>query len=322
VANGVAFVGSIEGDLCDGWQDVREEGSHAMMLAGAIYGGVITMGMYADLAGKVAIVTGSGRAKGLGEAMAKRLAAEGCKVIVSDLGQPKGEAMPREAIGTTDEMEQIVAEIRAAGGEAMAVSCDVLVEADVERLIATAVKHYGRLDIMVNNAGIGYIMKPIIEMSEMDWNAVLGVNLRGAFFGIKHAAKQMLSQGGGGRIINIGSQASKSGFPFAAAYVSSKHGMVGLTRTAAIELGQHGITVNTICPNHVTTGLGAWQNQYFSAATGRSEEKYLADMRARIPMGRPGLQEDIAKACAFLASEQAAYITGEAMNVSGGEEYH
>ena len=95
-----------------------------------------------------------------------------------------------------------------------------------------------------------------------------------------------------------------------------------LTRTAAIELGQHGITVNTICPNHVTTGLGAWQNQYFSAATGRSEEKYLADMRSRIPLGRPGLQEDIAKACAFLASEQAAYITGEAMNVSGGEEYH
>ncbi len=280
------------------------------------------MAMYADLAGKVAIVTGSGRAKGLGEAMAKRLAAEGCKVVVSDLGQPKGEAMPRDAIGTTDEMQQIVAEIRAAGGEAIGVSCDVLVESDVEALVAAAVSHYGRLDIMVNNAGIGYIMKPIIEMSEGDWNAVLGVNLRGAFFGVKHAAKQMLAQGGGGRIINIGSQASKSGFPFAAAYVSSKHGMVGLTRTAAIELGQHGITVNTICPNHVTTGLGAWQNQYFSAATGRSEEKYLADMRSRIPMGRPGLQEDIAKACAFLASEQAAYITGEAMNVSGGEEYH
>jgi meso-butanediol dehydrogenase/(S,S)-butanediol dehydrogenase/diacetyl reductase len=175
---------------------------------------------------------------------------------------------------------------------------------------------------MVNNAGIGYLMKPVVEMMQADWDAVLGVNLRGAFFGIKHAAKQMIAQGEGGRIINIGSQASKSGFPFASAYVASKHGMVGLTRSAAIELGPQGITVNTICPNHVTTGLGAWQNQFFSAATGRSEQQYLADMRARIPLGRPGLQEDIAKACAFLASAEASYITGEAMNVSGGEEYH
>ncbi|MCE2714967.1 MAG: SDR family oxidoreductase [Acidibacter sp.] len=280
------------------------------------------MSVYPDLRGKVAIVTGSGRPKGLGEAMVKRLAAEGCKVVVSDIGAARGAEMPETAIGSSKEMQQIVAEIRAAGGEAIGLVCDVLEEAQVAELVAKTVAHYGRLDIMVNNAGIGYLMKPIIEMTQADWDAVLGVNLRGAFFGIKYAAKQFIAQGQGGRIINIGSQASKSGFPFASAYVSSKHGMVGLTRSAAIELGAQGITVNTICPNHVTTGLGAWQNQFFSAATGRSEEKYLADMRARIPLGRPGLQEDIAKACAFLASGEAAYITGEAMNVSGGEEYH
>lgn len=280
------------------------------------------MGMYADLRGKVAIVTGSGRPKGLGEAMARRLAAEGCKVVVSDLGAAQGDSMPASAIGSTAEMDDIVAQIRAAGGEAIGLTCNVLEEAQVESLISRTVAHYGRLDVMVNNAGIGYLMKPIIEMQQSDWDTVLGVNLRGVFFGIKHAAIQMQRQQQGGRIINIGSQASKSGFPFAAAYTASKHGMVGLTRSAAIELGSHGITVNTICPNHVTTGLGAWQNQFFSAATGRSEEKYLADMRARIPLGRPGLQEDIAKACAFLASAEAAYITGEAMNVSGGEEYH
>ena len=280
------------------------------------------MSVYPDLRGKVAIVTGSGRPKGLGEAMVKRLAAEGCKVVVSDIGAARGAEMPETAIGSSKEMQQIVEEIRAAGGEAIGLVCDVLEEAQVAELVAKTVAHYGRLDIMVNNAGIGYLMKPIIEMTQADWDAVLGVNLRGAFFGIKHAAKQFIAQGQGGRIINIGSQASKSGFPFASAYVASKHGMVGLTRSAAIELGPHRITVNTICPNHVTTGLGAWQNQFFSAATGRSEEKYLADMRARIPLGRPGLQEDIAKACAFLASGEAAYITGEAMNVSGGEEYH
>ena len=280
------------------------------------------MGVYSDLQGKVAIVTGSGRAKGLGEAMVMRLAAEGCRVVVSDIGAPRGKEIPADAIGTSSGIETVVAAIRAAGGEAMGVACDVLEEAQVEALVAAAVRQYGRLDIMVNNAGIGYLMKPVVEMTQADWDAVLGVNLRGAFFGIKHAAKQMIAQGQGGRIINIGSQASKSGFPFASAYVASKHGMVGLTRSAAIELGPQGITVNTICPNHVTTGLGAWQNQFFSSATGRSEQQYLADMRARIPLGRPGLQEDIAKACAFLASAEASYITGEAMNVSGGEEYH
>jgi meso-butanediol dehydrogenase/(S,S)-butanediol dehydrogenase/diacetyl reductase len=278
--------------------------------------------MYPDLAGKVAIVTGSGRRKGLGEAMVRRLAAEGCRVVVSDIGAARGAEIPASVIGSLSEMQQIVAEIRAAGGDAIGLTCDVLEERQVEALVAETVAHYGRLDIMVNNAGIGYLMKPLTEMDQNSWDAVLGVNLRGVFFGIKHAAIQMIKQGGGGRIINIGSQASKSGFPFAAAYVASKHGVIGLTRTAAIELGAKGITVNAICPNHVTTGLGAWQNEYFSAATGRSQEQYLADMRARIPLGRPGLQEDIAKACAFLASAEAAYITGEGMNVSGGEEYH
>jgi meso-butanediol dehydrogenase/(S,S)-butanediol dehydrogenase/diacetyl reductase len=278
--------------------------------------------MYPDLAGKVACVTGAGRHRGLGEAMAKRLAAEGCRVVLSDIGAPRGREMPAEAIGSRSELETIVGEIRAAGGEATGITTDVLEESQVADLVAKTVEAYGRLDIMVNNAGIGYLMKPITETAQADWDAVLGVNLRGVFFGIKHAALQMIRQGGGGRIINIGSQASKSGFRNAAAYVSSKHGVVGLTRTAALELGPHGVTVNCICPNHVTTRLGAWQNEYFSAATGRSQEKYLADMRARIPLGRPGLQEDIAKACAFLASAEAVYVTGEALNVSGGEEYH
>jgi len=280
------------------------------------------MAIYPDLRGKVACITGAGRRNGLGEAMARRLAAEGCSVVLSDLGTARGAEMPAEAIGTSAELAAIVADIRAAGGEATGVACDVLDEAQVEHLVGEAVRCYGRLDIMVNNAGIGYLMKPLIETEQAGWDAVIGVNLRGVFFGVKHAALQMIRQGGSGRIINIGSQASKSGFINAAAYVSSKHGVVGLTRTAAVELGKHQITVNCICPNHVTTGLGAWQNSYFSAATGRSEAQYLADMRARIPLGRPGLQDDIAKACAWLASEEAAYVTGEAMNVSGGEEYH
>jgi NAD(P)-dependent dehydrogenase (short-subunit alcohol dehydrogenase family) len=129
-------------------------------------------------------------------------------------------------------------------------------------------------------------------------------------------------QDSGGRIINIASQAAKSGFPHMAPYVASKHGLIGLTRSCAIDLGGQGITVNAVCPNHVTTGLGARQNEYFAHFLGLSVDEYLAAMKNRIPLGRPGLIEDTASAVAYLASDEARYITGEALNVSGGEEMH
>lgn len=254
--------------------------------------------------------------------MAKRLAQEGVKVVLTDIGHAAGENLPEQAVGTSAEMEEIAAEIRAAGGDVATVACNVLDAQEVQAAAEFALGHFGSLDIWVNNAGIGYLMDPVVDMGVDKWDAVLGVNLRGAFLGIKYAAEIMLRQGRGGRIINIGSQASKSGFAHASAYTASKHGLIGLTRSAAQELGPAGITVNTICPNHVTTGLGAWQNAHFSEVTGKGHDRYMEDMRARIPLGRPGLQEDTAKACAFLCSDEASYITGEAMNVSGGEEYH
>ncbi len=275
-----------------------------------------------DLDGKVAIVTGAGRPKGLGEAMAKRLAQEGCRLVIHDIGEIKGEIAPKHGVGTKDDLQQVVADIKSEGGEASGFSADMLVESEVEGIVNFAVETYGRLDILINNAGIGYLFGPLIDMTQEQWDAVLGVNLRGCFFGIKHAAKQMIKQGEGGRIVSIASQAAKSGFGNTAAYTSSKHGLVGLTRVAGIELAPHSITVNAICPNHVTTGLGAWQNDFMSKAQGKTEEQYLDDMRGRIPMGRVGLVDDIAKACAFLCSDQADYITAEALNVSGGEEYH
>ena len=275
-----------------------------------------------DLRERVAIVTGAGRHKGLGEAMAKRLAAEGARVLVTDIGEPSGKQFAQQHIGTASEMDEIVNEITEAGGIAAAQACDVRQETDVAAAVVRAVREWGRLDIMVNNAGIGYLMADILALEQEDWDAVLDVNLRGVFFGIKHAAKQMISQGAGGRIINIASQAAKRGFPGAAAYVSSKHGLVGLTRTAALEFAENQITVNSICPNHVTTGLGAWQNDHFSAARSRSHDDYMAEMRARIPLGRVGLTSDIAGMCAFLASDEAAYVTGQNLDVSGGEEMH
>ncbi|MEQ8403974.1 MAG: SDR family NAD(P)-dependent oxidoreductase [Oceanicaulis sp.] len=277
----------------------------------------------ARFSGKTAVITGSGRKGGLGEAIARKLAAEGAAVVISDIGQAADPATPAEHIGATGEMEQIAAEIREAGGAASTKACDVRDLAQMRRLANHAVSEHGSLDIWVNNAGIGYIMKPLLDVTEDDWRAVIDVNLTGCFFGIKAAAEVMVKAGGGGRIINIASQAAKSGFPHAQAYTSSKHGLVGLVRSAAVELGAHKITVNNVCPNHVTTGLGAWQNEYFSKVVGAANvEEYLEAMANRIPLGRPGLPEDTANAVAFLASDEAEYITAESMNVSGGEEPH
>ncbi|MGL4542304.1 MAG: SDR family NAD(P)-dependent oxidoreductase, partial [Polymorphobacter sp.] len=168
-----------------------------------------------------------------------------------------------------------------------------------------------------------FMMKPLLDVVAADWAKVIAVNLSGAFYGTQAAARAMVRRGQGGRIINIASQAAKTGFPHLPAYVSSKHGMIGLTRAAAIELGVHGITVNAVCPNHVTTALGAEQNAYFARLLGFARvEDYLANMAAKNPMGRPGLATDTAATCLWLASAGAGYITGEAINVSGGEEMH
>jgi meso-butanediol dehydrogenase/(S,S)-butanediol dehydrogenase/diacetyl reductase len=273
------------------------------------------------LRGKVALVTGAGRRGGLGEAICARLAREGASVVVSDVAGASG-ALPADRIGNRAELDAVVAELRAAGAQALACELDVRDAAQAEAAVALAVREFGGLDILVNNAGVGFMMEPLVEMPLERWNTVIGVNLTGAFLCTQTAARQMILQGRGGRIINIASVAAKSGPLHLAAYSSSKHGMIGLTRSAALELGAHRITVNAVCPNHVTTQLGAVQNAYRASQRGQTVEAYLAEMRGRIPLARVGLAEDTAKACAFLCSAEAEYVTGEAMNVSGGQEMH
>ncbi len=278
--------------------------------------------MSGRLTGLVAVVTGAGRPGGLGAAIARRLCLDGAAVVVSDLASNAASNTEAVHLGSADGVAAVAASLVQAGGRSDVYIADVTSFENMRGLAARAVERYGRLDIWVNNAGIGYKMTPLLETDPADWQSVIDVNLTGCFFGLRSAAEIMVAQGAGGRIINIASQAAKSGFPFAQAYCASKHGLVGLTRSAAIELGAHRITVNNVCPNHVTTGLGAWQNEYFAGKTSRSVETYLTDMRARIPLGRVGLAEDTAAAVAFLASADAAYITAESLNVSGGEEPH
>jgi NAD(P)-dependent dehydrogenase (short-subunit alcohol dehydrogenase family) len=260
--------------------------------------------------GKTIVVTGSGKRKGLGQAILQRFADERANCVVSD-------------VAIDPEAEAVAEELRVRGAKVEAIACDVSDPAQCAALVDGAVVAFGRLDVFVNNAGIGFMMRPLLEVDPADWAKVIAVNLSGAFYCTQAAAKAMIAGGKGGRIINIASQAAKTGFPHLPAYVSSKHGMVGLTRASAVELGAHGITVNAVCPNHVTTGLGAQQNEYFSKLLGfDSVEAYLANMAGKNPMGRPGLASDTAAACAWLASDDAAYVTGEALNVSGGEEMH
>ncbi len=257
-------------------------------------------------AGKTIIVTGSGKQKGLGQGILQRFADEGASCVVSD-------------IVIDDEAKAVAEDLRRRGANVSLIACDVSDAAQCNALVREA----GAVDIFVNNAGIGFMMKPMLEVDPADWAKVIAVNLSGAFYAAQAAAKAMIAAGKGGRIINIASQAAKTGFPHLPAYVSSKHGMIGLTRATALELGAHGITVNAVCPNHVTTGLGAMQNAYLSKLLGfESVDAYLANMAAKNPMGRPGLALDTAAACAWLASDDAFYVTGEAINVSAGEEMH
>jgi NAD(P)-dependent dehydrogenase (short-subunit alcohol dehydrogenase family) len=283
--------------------------------------------MYPDLDGKVAIVTGAGRHGGLGAAIARRLAEDGVRIVLHDLGQTKGAMAPEHGVAQASELEEVAEGLRTIHPNIVTHAADMRVEAEVEGLVARAVAAFGSLDILVNNAGVGYLFGPFVEQTQEQWDTVLDVNLRGAFFAMKHAIRQMQKQDevpdwGRGRIVSIGSRGSKSGSALTSSYIASKHGLVGLTRSVAIEMGPEQINVNMVCPNHVTTGLGSWQNEYMAEMRGQTIEEYLGAMRGRIPLGRVGTPEDTANACAFLCSGQARYITGEAMNVSGGEEMH
>ena len=267
--------------------------------------------------GKVAVCTGSGRPGGLGEAILSRLGKEGYRLVVTDV-----DGSGSSHLAKPDEMETVAESLRSQSAEVLSHACDVRSPESVKQLFDVVMAHYGRVDVLINNAGIGFVMKDTRDVAPDEWNLVIDVTLSGVFHCTQVAAAHMEAAGRGGRIINIASQAAKTGFPHMAPYCAAKHGVIGLTRTAAIDYGAAGITVNAVCPNHVTTGLGSAQNAYFSAFKGMTESAYLEEMAARIPLQRIGQAADTAAMCAFLASDEASFITGEAINVSGGEEMH
>jgi 3-oxoacyl-[acyl-carrier protein] reductase len=243
-----------------------------------------------NLSNRVAIVTGGGR--GIGRTIALKLAEVGATVVVNDIG----EASP---VGSVAE------EIKAMGGQSLAVLADVSSSSDVARLVEETVAAYGKVDILVNNAGITRDQL-IIRMSDEDWDRVLSVNLKGAFLCARAVLRHMIKQRWG-RIISIASIVGLVGNPGQANYASAKAGIIGFTRTVAKEVGARGITANAIAPGFIDTEM-----------TQRLEEDWKQQLKKQIPLGYFGSPRDVAEAVAFLASEEARYITGQVLSVDGG----
>lgn len=240
--------------------------------------------------GNIALVTGASR--GIGRAIAKELAANGAAVIINYNGnETKARAVQEE--------------IEAAGGKAEIYPCNVSVFEDCKKMIDDIVKKYGSIDILVNNAGItkdGLLMR----MTEEDFSSVLDTNLKGTFHTIRFASRYMLKQKAG-RIINMASVVGETGNVGQANYAASKAGVIGLTKTAARELASRGITVNAVAPGFIVTDMTAVLPENIKEETAK-----------QIPLGRFGQTQEVAKTVAFLASDAAAYITGQVLNVDGG----
>ncbi len=243
-----------------------------------------------DLTDRVAIVTGSGR--GIGRTIALKLAEVGATIVINDIGE-------------ASVVENVAGEVRAMNRESLAVLGDVTSARDVDKLVETTMNAYGKIDILVNNAGITRD-KLLLRMSEEDWDSVIAVNLKSVFLCTKAVIRHMTSQRWG-RIINMASIVGISGNAGQANYAASKAGIIGFTKTISKEVASRGITVNAIAPGFIDTPM-----------TQQLKESWIEEIKKRIPAGYLGTPRDIAEAVAFLASEEARYITGHVLNIDGG----
>lgn len=246
---------------------------------------------------KVAIVTGS--SLGIGKAIALALAAEGAAVTVDYRSHP-------------EEAQEVVEEIENSGGRALAVKADVSEPGDVKNLVEKTVQEFGRLDIMVNNAGMEEKM-PFLETPLEVWNRAISVNLTGAWLGCQEAAKRLVEQGEGGRIINVSSVHEDRPMPTNSPYCAAKGGLRMLMRTISVELAPYGITVNNIAPGAIETPI----NQNL-----KDDPDQMNELLSEIPLGRIGQPEDVAGLAVYLASEEASYVTGSTFVIDGGMMRH
>lgn len=266
-----------------------------------------------DFTGSVAVVTGG--ARGLGRDIAFSFARAGAQVVVADVPRD----LPDLGYDTASrsDLDRVVDEVGAAGGEALAVEVDVRDEAQVGLLMAAAVERFGHIDILVNNAGVFVGNTRLTETTEEQWDVAVDVNLKGPFLCSKHAARHMTERGAGGRIVTIASTSALVGIPYQVSYQSSKTGLIGQVRTLALELAPHGITVNTICPTVVRTPMLEFLARE-EAAYFLDEIRRLAGVFTIFP-GVDALEpRDVTGAVLWLASDAARYVTGIALPLDAG----
>ncbi len=253
------------------------------------------------LEGKTAIVTGGGQ--GIGEGICLRYALEGASVVVADLD--------------TASAEKVAEKIKNADGKALAVTVDVTDRKGVKNMVAVAVEEFGGLDILVNNAGVGKII-PFLETTEADFDFFFGVNCKGLMICSQEAAKQMIAQNRGGKIVNLASQAGRRGESLVMAYCASKAAVINMNQSIALALAEHKINVNAIAPGIVDTPLWVEIDKQFAKLLGWEIGEPKRKFTESIPLGRIEQPEDVAGAAVFLASEDADYITQQCLNVDGG----
>jgi 3-oxoacyl-[acyl-carrier protein] reductase len=257
---------------------------------------------------RVALVTGCGRQVSIGGAIARRLAAQGFRIVATDLptageADLTGQALPAG-------LSQLVAAISADGGEAVAVTGDVTVPASAVAMVEAAINTYGRVDVLVNNAAAppGRDRADLVEVDDAVWDSIMAVNLRGAFL-MSRAVIPFMRARNYGRIVNIASMAGVIGAPALAAYSSSKAGLLGLTRSVSMDVARQGITVNAVCPSLVATTR---------TGVGGADPSSFDTFAEHIPLGRVATPDDISRVVAFFAGDDSAYVTGQFLAVDGG----
>ena len=271
------------------------------------------------LEGRVALVTGAGRYRGIGRAIVLRLAEEGADVVVTARARDASTFPPHEQEMGWKGIDSVAEEVRGMGRRALAVDCDVTDKDDLQRTVDAAVAELGGIDILVNNAALPSEAgaAPILEMTDENWYETVDVNLHGLYHTIRAVGREMV-KGGGGSIINISSTAGRIGIPNYGAYCATKWAMHGLTQQLALELARQNIRVNIVCPGSTDTDMMDGTFGRYDEVAGQEPGTSKAAIRRALLMGRQATVEEQAAVVAFLASDDSSYMTGQALNVDGG----
>jgi NAD(P)-dependent dehydrogenase (short-subunit alcohol dehydrogenase family) len=274
--------------------------------------------MYEDLKGKAALVTGAGKKSGIGYAIARKLAESGCNVIVADLGQ-KGDGDQQVRTGTNAEMETIVQELgNEFGIRSLAVSVDVADNGSIDQMAAAVGNEFDAVHVLCNNAGTVFGVPNAVHTYEEDaWMRTIDINLNGVYRVSKAIVPLMIEKGGA--IVNIASQAAKKPPLFNGAYAAAKAGVLMMTKVMALELAGNSIRVNAVCPGVILTDFTQWRFELEAEFLGTSPQDRINEKCKEIPLGRLGTAEEVASTVAFLASDASSYMTGQALNNTGGQ---